>query len=54
MGIARIIERAGAEAGIGFPVHVLKHYLGHASITNTVRHSGMNPEPFRDPWRERR
>ena len=22
MGIARIIERAGAEAGIGFPVHV--------------------------------
>jgi site-specific recombinase XerD len=74
MGIARIIERAGAEAGIGFPVHVhmlghacgyalankgmdsrrLKHYLGHASITNAVRYSGMSPEPFRDPWRGRR
>ena len=54
MGIARIIERAGAEAGIGFPVHVLKHYLGHASITNTVRYSGMSPKPFREPWRGRR
>src|SRR3974390_636695 len=28
MGIARIIKRAGAEAGIGFPVPV--HMLGHA------------------------
>jgi site-specific recombinase XerD len=71
MGIARMIERAGAEAGIGFPVHVhmlrhscgyalankgmdtrrLQHYLGHASITNTVRYSAMSPEPFRDLWR---
>ena len=31
MGIARMIERAGAEAGIGFPVHV--HMLRHAAAT---------------------
>ena len=29
----------------------LQHYLGHASITNTVRYSAMSPEPFRDLWR---
>ena len=26
-------------------------YLGHASITNTVKYSAMSPEPFRDIWR---
>ena len=71
MGIARMIERAGKEAKLGFGVHVhmlrhacgytlankgmdtrrLQHYLGHASITNTVRYSAMSPEPFRDLWR---
>ena len=71
MGIARMIERAGADAGIPFPVHVhmlrhstrfalankgmdtrrLQHYLGHASITNTVRYTAMSPEPFKDIWR---
>jgi type 1 fimbriae regulatory protein FimB/type 1 fimbriae regulatory protein FimE len=71
MGIARMIERAGADAGIAFPVHVhmlrhstgfalankgmdtrrLQHYLGHASITNTVRYTAMSPEPFKDIWR---
>ena len=70
-GIARMIQRAGIEAGIGFGVDVhmlrhacgyalanggmdtrrLQHYLGHASITNTVRYSAMSPEPFRDLWR---
>ena len=70
-GIARLIQRSGKEAGIGFGVHVhmlrhacgyalankgmdtrrLQHYLGHASITNTVRYSAMSPEPFRDLWR---
>jgi hypothetical protein len=24
----------------------LQHYLGHASITNTVRYTAMSPEPF--------
>jgi type 1 fimbriae regulatory protein FimB/type 1 fimbriae regulatory protein FimE len=63
MGIARMIERAGADAGIGFPAHVhmlrhstgialankrmdtrrLQHYLGHASITNTIRNTAMSP-----------
>ena len=28
----------------------LQHYVGHASITNTVRYSAMSPEPFRDIW----
>jgi site-specific recombinase XerD len=30
----------------------LQHYLGHASITNTVRYTAMSPEPFKDIWRE--
>jgi type 1 fimbriae regulatory protein FimB len=71
MGIARMIERAGADAGLSFPVHVhmlrhstgftlankgmdtrrLQHYLGHASISNTVRYTAMSPEPFKDIWR---
>jgi site-specific recombinase XerD len=29
----------------------LQHYLGHASITNTVRYTAMSPEPFKDIWR---
>jgi site-specific recombinase XerD len=71
MGIGRMIERAGEQAKIGFPVHAhmlrhstgfalagkgmdtrrLQHYLGHASITNTVRYTAMSPEPFKDIWR---
>jgi site-specific recombinase XerD len=71
MGIARMIERAGEDAKLTFPVHVhmlrhstgyalagkgmdtrrLQHYLGHASITNTVRYTAMSPEPFKDIWR---
>ena len=31
--------------------HRLQHYLGHASITNTVRYTAMSPEPFKDIWR---
>ncbi len=67
MGIGRMIERAGGAAGLPFPVHVhmlrhslaargmdtrrLQHFLGHASITNTVRYTAMSPEPFKDIWR---
>jgi site-specific recombinase XerD len=29
----------------------LQHFLGHASITNTVRYTVMSPEPFKDIWR---
>jgi len=29
----------------------LQHFLGHASITNTVRYTAMSPEPFKDIWR---
>jgi hypothetical protein len=29
----------------------LQHYLGQASITNTVRYTAMSPEPFKDIWR---
>ena len=29
----------------------LQHFLGHASITNTVRYTAMTPEPFKDIWR---
>ena len=65
MGIGRMIERAGEAAGLPFPVHStgyalaargmdtrrLQHFLGHASITNTVRYTAMSPKPFKDVWR---
>jgi site-specific recombinase XerD len=71
MGIARMVERAGESAALGFPcsrpfarhacgyalankgmdTRRLQHYLGHASITNTVRYTAMSAEPFRDIWR---
>ena len=28
-----------------------QHFLGHASITDTVRYTAMSPEPFKDIWR---
>jgi hypothetical protein len=40
-----------ALANKGMDTRKLQHYLGHASITNTVRYSAMSPEPFRDLWR---
>src|SRR3974377_1312380 len=40
-----------ALAGRGMDTRRLQHYLGHASITNTVRYTAMSPEPFRDIWR---
>jgi hypothetical protein len=32
----------------------LQHFLGHASITNTLRYTAMSPEPFKDIWRGKR
>jgi site-specific recombinase XerD len=40
-----------ALAGRGIDTRRLQHYLGHASITNTVRYTAMSPEPFMDIWR---
>jgi site-specific recombinase XerD len=40
-----------ALAGRGMDTRRLQHYLGHASITNTVRYTAMSPEPFKDIWR---
>jgi type 1 fimbriae regulatory protein FimB/type 1 fimbriae regulatory protein FimE len=40
-----------ALAARGMDTRRLQHYLGHASITNTVRYTAMSPEPFRDIWR---
>ncbi len=40
-----------ALAGKGLDTRRLQHYLGHASITNTVRYSAMSPVPFKDLWR---
>jgi len=37
-----------ALANKGMDTRRLQYYLGHASITNTVRYSAMSPEPFRD------
>jgi integrase len=61
MGVGRMIERAGEAAGLPFPLYALaargmdtrrlQHFLGHASITNTVRYTAMSPEPFKDIWR---
>jgi site-specific recombinase XerD len=41
-----------ALAGKGMDTRRLQHYLGHASITNTVRYTAMSPEPFKDIWRD--
>jgi site-specific recombinase XerD len=40
-----------ALASKGIDTRRLQHYLGHASITNTVRYTAMSPEPFKDLWR---
>jgi hypothetical protein len=39
------------QAGRGMDTRRLQHYLGHASITNTVRYTAMSPEPVKDIWR---
>ena len=41
-----------ALAGKGMDTRRLQHYLGHSSITNTVRYTAMSPEPFKDVWRD--
>ena len=43
-----------ALAGRGMDTRRLQHFLGHASITNTVRYTAMSPEPFKDIWRGKR
>src|SRR5262249_8975517 len=40
-----------ALAGRGMDPRRLQHFLGHSSITNTVRYTAMSPEPFKDIWR---
>jgi site-specific recombinase XerD len=40
-----------ALANRGMDTRRLQHYLGHASITNTVKYTAMSPEPFKDIWR---
>ncbi len=39
-----------ALANRGMDTRRLQHFLGHASITNTVRYTAMSPEPFKDIW----
>ena len=41
-----------ALAGRGMDTRRLQHFLGRASITNTVRYTAMSPEPFKDSWRD--
>jgi len=38
-------------AGKGMDTRRLQHFLGHASITNTVRYTAMSPVPFKNVWR---
>ena len=40
-----------ALAAKGMDTRRLQHFLGHASITNTVKYTVMSPEPFKDIWR---
>jgi site-specific recombinase XerD len=40
-----------ALAGRAMDTRRLQHFLGHASITNTVRYTAMSPEPFKNIWR---
>jgi site-specific recombinase XerD len=44
-------ESRGALAARGMDTRRHQHFLGHASITNTVRYTAMSPEPFKDIWR---
>jgi hypothetical protein len=41
-----------ALAARGMDTRRLQHFLGHASITNTVRYTAMSLEPFKDIWRD--
>jgi site-specific recombinase XerD len=43
-----------ALAARGMDTRRLQHFLGHASITNTVKYTAMSPEPFKDIWRSRK
>lgn len=40
-----------ALAGKGMDTRRLQHFLGHKSITNTVKYTAMSPRPFKDVWR---
>jgi len=42
-----------ALAARGMDTRRLQHFLGHSSITNTVRYTAMSPEPFKDIWRRK-
>jgi type 1 fimbriae regulatory protein FimB/type 1 fimbriae regulatory protein FimE len=42
-----------ALANRGMDTRRLQHFLGHASITNTVKYTSMSPEPFKNIWRKR-
>jgi site-specific recombinase XerD len=42
-----------ALANRGMDTRRLQHFLGHASITNTVRYTAMSPEPFKNIWRRK-
>ena len=68
--VNKMIERAGRESDIPFPVHphMLRHacgyylankgidtrtiqdYLGHVSITHTVRYTELAPHKFKGLW----
>jgi integrase len=68
--VNKLIERAGRNAGIPFPVHphmgrhscgyylankgvdtrTIQDYLGHVSITHTVRYTELAPHKFKGLW----
>jgi type 1 fimbriae regulatory protein FimB/type 1 fimbriae regulatory protein FimE len=68
--VNKLVERAGRQAEIEFPVHphMLRHacgyylankgvdtrtiqdYLGHVSITHTVRYTDLSPHKFKGLW----
>ena len=43
-----------ALANRGMDTRRLRRFLGHASITNTVKYTAMSPVPFKGIWREKR
>src|ERR1035437_327591 len=65
-GFARLVERAGAAAGLGFMLRhacgfalankghdtrALQAYLGHRNIQHTARYTELSPDRFKDFWR---
>jgi site-specific recombinase XerD len=49
--IDRCLARLTGQANDGVDTRSLQAYLGHKSISNTVRYTELSPTRFKDFWR---